>query len=330
VIRAARRARVVTIGLALVTVASCGRESAPAAAAAPAEIGVIRTASPVTGFALARTGVAATMSRDRKLRIVSFPDGAVRHTIDVAGRAIDAFTISPDGRFVAIGDHTGVLSVWATDSEKLVLDIRLPRYPGFITFSPDGATLATAAQGDPVRLIDVASGKTKATLGSPTGGTGALAFSPDGRRVATGDGDTVVRVYDAVSGKLSAENRDFLLVPLTVGFTADGASVIAASGDKVVMFVDAATGRATRRLDRTAQPVMYLDVSPDGRSLVTVYMKSEDMTQPDHVVIRDLATGQQQTDWLPPRMPAGAGWTSDGRLIAAIAAPDALHLWRVR
>ena len=311
--------------------ASCGREPAPSPpSAAPAEIGVIRTTSPVAGFALARTGIAATTSRDRKLRILSFPDGAVRHTIDVAGRAIDAFAISPDGRFVAIGDHAGVLSVWATDTAKLVLDVRLAHYPGFVAFSPDGATLATAAQGDPVDLIDVASGKRRATLGSPTGGTGALAFSPDGRRVATGDGDTVVRVYDAASGKLSAENRDFLMVPLTVGFTADGASVIAASGDKVVMFVDASTGQVTRRLDRTAQPVMYLDVSPSGTSLLTVFMKSEDMTQPDHVVIRDLATGQLQTDWLPPQMPAGAGWTGDGRLIAASAAPDALHLWRVR
>ena len=298
--------------------------------ASPTEIATIATSSSVTGFALARAPIAATISQDHKLRILSFPDGAERHAIDIAGRAVDAFAIAPNGRFVAVGDHTGNVTVWSTETGQPAMQMKLARYPGLIVFSPDGATMATAAQGEAIQIVDVATGKTKFALGGPPGGTLALAFSPDGRHIATGDGDTVVRIYDAPTGRWLAENRDLLMVPLAVAFTADGGSVIASSGDKIVLFADVSSGKQTRKLDRTAQPVMYLDLSPDGKSLATAFMKAEDMTQPDHLVIREIAKGQPLTDWLPPQMPAGAGWTSDGRFIVALSSGDSLHLWRVR
>ena len=190
---------------------------------------------------------------------------------------------------------------------------RLSKYPGILTFSPDDRKLATAPQGDAVQILDATTGSPVTTLGSPVGGTLALAFSRDGRWVATGDGDTVVRIHDAATGKEVASNREFLMVPLTVAFSADSASVYAASGDKFVTIIDAATGKTTRKLDRTTQPMQALDVSPDGKSIATVFMKSEDMTQPDHVVVRALDTWQPRLDWLPPTMPVGGGWTSDGK-----------------
>jgi hypothetical protein len=106
--------------------------------------------------------------------------------------------------------------------------------------------------------------------------------------------------------------------------------VIAGGGDKVVLFIDASNGQTIRKMDRTAQPVAFLEVSPDGASFGTAFMKSENMTLPDRIVVWASKTGQQEAEWLPPSLPAGAGWTRDGRLIVAIAAADGVHLWRVR
>jgi DNA-binding beta-propeller fold protein YncE len=119
------------------------------------------------------------------------------------------------------------------------------------------------------------------------------------------------------------------MVPLAVAFSADGASVFAASGDKFVTVIDAATGKTAQKLEPTAQPVQGLDVSPDGKSIITIFMKSEDMTQPDHVVVRSVDTWQPRLDWLPPAMPVGGGWTSDGKVIVALTAGDGVHLWRL-
>jgi WD40 repeat protein len=298
----------------------------------PTEAAVIRTASPVTWFNLAKTTpLAATISQDHKLRIVSLPDGAERRVIDLTGRDVDVFALSPDGQTVAIGDHHGVVSICATDTGALRHELRLAHYPGLAVFSHNGALLAISAQGDPIQLIDVASGRATAGLGNPIGGTNALAFSRDDRLVATGDGDAVVRVYEVKGGRRVAENRELRMIPLAVEFSADGATVIAGGGDKVLLFVDAKTGQS-RRSDKTGQPAAALEVSPDGQTCAVVFMHAEDMTKPDRIQVMPMQAGSAPAlvDWIPPRLPAGGGWTSDGQLLVALASPEALHLWRLR
>src|SRR5438093_8127008 len=304
------RAGVAAAAAAMAAV-GCARRSPEPAAPLPAEIAVVQTPSQVSWLVLAKTQVlAATVSADHKLRILTLPAGEERRAIDVAGRDVDAFAIAPDGRAVAIGDHKGGVSVWDTSTGQPRVEIHLAHYPGLAVFSHNGATLAIAAQGDPVQLLDLASGTPSATLGAPIGGTSVLAFSRDERFVATGDGDAGVRVYDTHTGRPVAENHDFLMVPLAVEFAADGASVIAGGGDKVLSFLDASTGKATRRMERTAQPPAYVEVSPDGSLFTTAYMKSENMTLPDHVVIRTAQSDQQLVDWVPPTLPVGFGWTA--------------------
>jgi len=296
----------------------------------PVDSGVLRVASPVSSLLFARTRpTAIARTKDHKLRVLSLPDGREIRAIDYGDRPVVAIDCSPDGTSVAIGDWTGLVTVWATATGQVQFERRLSKYPGTLTFSPDGRMLATAAQGDAVQILDVGTGALVTTLGSPVGGTLALAFSRDGRRVTTGDGDTVIRIHDAATGKELASNREFLMVPLAVAFSADGASVFAASGDKFVTIIDAATGRTARKLDRTTQPVQGLDVSPDGRSITTIFMKSEDMTQPDHVVVRSVDSWQPRLDWVPPAMPVGGSWTSDGKFLVALTAGDGLHLWRL-
>jgi WD40 repeat protein len=300
--------------LALVFASACS--NAAPEITAPVNTGLLRVASPVSSLLFARTQpTAVARTQDHKLRVLSLPDGKELQAIDYGDRRVVAFDLSADGASVALGDWNGLVSVWTTATGALRYERRLPKYPGILTFSPDGRKLAMAPQGDAVQILDAATGAPVSTLGSPVGGTLTLAFSRDGRWVAT--------------GKEVASNREFLMVPLIVVFSADGASVFAASGDKFVTIIDAATGRTSRKLDRTTQPMQALDVSPDGASIATIFMKSEDMTQPDHVVVRAMDSWQPRLDWLPPTMPVGGGWTSDGRLLVALAASDGVQLWRL-
>jgi len=274
--------------------------------------------------------MAVARTNDGKLRVLALPEGRELRSIDLADRKAIALDLSPDGKTVALGDWAGEVSVWSTETGQLQFTHRLPKYPGVLVYSPDGRRLATAPQGDPVQILDAATGTVLTTLGSPVGGTLTVAFSRDGKLVVTGDGDTVVRIHDAATGKQIAENREFLLVPLAVAFAADGASAVAASGDRFVTFIDTKTGKTLRKLDRTAQPVSALDVSPDGKSIAATFMKSEDMTQPDHIVVRSIDTWQPLIDWLPSAMPVGAGWTHDGRALVALATDNGVRLWRLR
>ena len=317
--------------LILVAACGCGTPASDVAITAPVEAGVICLESPVSSIAFSRTQpIAVARTQDQKLRVLSLPEGKEIRSIDIGDRRVIALDLSQDGKTIALGDWAGTVTVWSTETGRLQFTHQLPKYPGVLVHSPDGRHLATAPQGDAVQILDVATGKVLAVLGSPVGGTMAVAFSRDGKWVATGDGDTLVRIHDAATGKLVAENREFLMVPLAVAFSADGASVIASSGDKLLTFIDTQTGKTQQKPDRTTQPVSVLDVSQDGKWIATVFMKSEDMTQPDHIVIRAIDTWQQHVDWLPATMPVGAGWTHDGRALVALAADNGVRLWRLR
>ncbi|MCC7010497.1 MAG: PQQ-binding-like beta-propeller repeat protein [Acidobacteria bacterium] len=294
------------------------------------DTGSLRVDSKVFVLLFARTRqTAVALTADHTLRILSLPDGNELRTIDYGDRPVNAIDYSQDGAAVALGDRTGLVSVWDAATGQLRFDYRLPKYPGLLAFSPDGHRLAVTAEGDAAQILDAGNGKLVVTLGSQVGGTPALAFSPDGRWVATGDGDTVVRIHDAATGREVAQNREFLMVPLALAFTADNKSVLAVSGDRVVTIIDAATGATIRKLDRTSQPIWRLDVSPDGKFVAEISRKSEDITQPDRIVVRALDTWQTHTEWPPPTMPIATGWTGDGKLLVGLPVPEGVRLWRL-
>jgi hypothetical protein len=57
-----------------------------------------------------------------------------------------------------------------------------------------------------------------------------------------------------------------------------------------------------------------------------MFMKAENMLDPDHVLVTDIESGATLVDWLPAAYPASWGWTGDGRLTMAVPARDGLSL----
>ncbi len=302
---------------------------APAQGASP-QSSTVELPARVARFVVA-TGrpIAAALTVDNKIRVLSLPDGRELRAIDRPAGPPDVFSLSPDGRFIVLGDHKGHVHVWSAASGASQCELDLRRYPGVAVFSHDGSTLALAAQGDAVQLVDVARCTTRVSLAQTLGGVMDAAFSRDNRYIATADGDTAVRVYETANARLVSENKDSVMSPLAVDFTADGRTVVASGGDKVVLFIDAASGRTSRRVTAT-QPPFVLRISPDGNRLATVFMKSEDMSQPDHITLTGVASGAREADWVPPVMPIGGGWTGDGHFIVATAEQNGLRLWAVK
>jgi len=316
--------------LALIAVLMLGAPVRGAAqSVAPAE-SIVQLPAPVAVLVVASgRPLAAAFTTDRKIRVLSLPAWREQRAIDLPPGRFVVFSISPDGRFIVLGDHQGNVHVWSTDSGASQCELHLGRYPGVAVFSDDGRTLAVAAQGEALQLVDVAGCTTRTSLPQAVGGVMAAAFSRDNRSIATADGDTAVRVYETRDAKLISENKDSMMSPLAVDFTADGRTVVASGGDKAVLFIDAASGRTSRRVT-VAQPPLVMQISRDGALLGTVFMKSEDMTKPDHIILTNIASGRQEADWVPPVMPVGGGWTVDGHFIVATAAESTLHLWKLK
>ena len=312
----------------------CALQAAPSEAASfagPSEVTTLATRGRATSFVVAKTGVVVgAVCDDGKLLLWALPEGRLLRTIDLSGRSIDVFAISEDGDWIAVGDHGGGYTVWNTATGVEHMRLHMPVYPAALAFSPDGKRLAIAPAGEPVQIYDPGSGRKLLELQRPTGGSQAIVFSRDGRRVATADADTAVRIYDARNGTMLARNADLLLEPLTADFTADGKRVLAGGGDKVVAFLDVATGSVIQKSGKLADPVAYIEVSPDGALVAALLMHADNMLMPAPVLILETASGRQVQEWLPAGLALGGRWTRDGHFLVATVTDRALHIWRAR
>lgn len=298
---------------------------------APEVIATIATDARANVVLLATSAqVVTAFCADDKLRVLSWPQGANVRTIDVSGRQFTSSAMSFDGRWLAAGDFAGHYSVWDTSSGAVRIDVKSPYYPSAMTFSADGSRLAIAPVGEPVQIYDITTGNKQLELQRVVGGTAAIAFSRDGRRIATADADTVVRIYDASTGSLLASNAEYLLEPLSAAFSADGAQVLTGGGDKVMVWHDAQSGKSLRRSGRMDDPVGMLAVSPDGRTVAAGLMHADNLLMPAPILVSEVDSGRRVSQWMPPSLPLGGGWMSDGRLLIVTGDEKAIQLWRVR
>jgi WD40 repeat protein len=110
------------------------------------------------------------------------------------------FTLSPDGKLLAVGSNSGALSLWDTTAGKEVSRLRADANDydkGFraIAFSPDGRILASGDRSGLIRFWDVARRKELARREGHTGMVRCLLFSPDSRTLASGGSDTTVLLW---------------------------------------------------------------------------------------------------------------------------------------
>jgi RNA polymerase sigma factor (sigma-70 family) len=196
-------------------------------------------------------------------------------------------TFSPDGRHLAILETGGTVRIWdwakADEVKKFPVD---PKWSPFLAYAPDGASLATIADGQ-VQLWDPATGTPLGgSLGDTTtmGSIYSVLYSPDGKTLA-------VRSKQGLFLVATATGKDIRQLPVKLGpkgaglmvFNQDGSrlysfSVLAGYVDNTTdtdvepMEWDVATGKllraqaATRGLFVTNTKTLLL--SPDGNTLI--------------------------------------------------------------
>ena len=92
------------------------------------------------------------------------------------------------------------------------------------------------------------------------------------------------------------------------------------------------TGKLVRKLPKLDQPVSWssLKVSPDGAHFATVCMTAENLDKPRPVAVWNMASGQKQSEWMPPSVVRAVGWTHDGQLVSVGGTADSLLIWRIQ
>lgn len=252
-------------------------------------------------------------------------------------------TFSPDGKLLATtGD--GAVRLWDTATGKLVRTLREPtRYSAsYLVFRRDGRFLATGHPGLGVRVWEVATGRVSASVESSVDPVVAVGFTDDGHALAlflvSGVDATVpqdLEMWDVTAKQLICTFSQVGDTSHQYAFTPD-AHVLIVAGSHAITLWDAGNQRRITSMPSLRGETWILDLSDDGRFLVTGEASFDDRT--DHftvnpvVTIRDLASRQLITT-LPVNNVTDASeiaaFSRDGRVIATTAEPpgDYVTLW---
>jgi RNA polymerase sigma factor (sigma-70 family) len=281
---------------------------------------------------------------DAKTLAVSLPDGSTR-LLDAAGRElrrlplserVEALAFSPDGKRLFTGG--ALIQMWDVASGQEIEILDEPRNPILaLALSPDGKTVA-CADGDGLRLAEVATGRTLGSVRLPC--RAGVAFSPDGKRLAAAPGDRTVALWDVARlreaghlpvGKPAAVLRCRGKVG-AFAFAPDGRRLATAEEGGACRVYDLAAKRALLTVRPPGHTTFALAFAPDGKLLATMgnqrlgphHARAADQREMTDQVVRlwDSATGKEVTVGAEVRRTAHTvAFHPGGKILAALHLP---------
>ena len=240
---------------------------------------------------------------------------------------VTCVAFSFDGTTLASGARDEV-KLWNVETGQNIVTY----HTGFVTsvaFSPGGKTLATGsgAWDGTVKLWDVTTGRTIATLKGHTGLVASVAFSPDGTILASGLWDDTfmgkVELWNVKTRQNTATFEGHTEFVNSIAFSPNGTTLASGSGDGTVKLWDMAmvTNIATFAGHRAG--VKSVAFSPDGTMIAS---GSEDNTIKlwDMAMRTNIATLVRHTDAVN-----SVDFSPDGTILVSGSEDNTVNLWDV-
>ncbi len=192
--------------------------------------------------------------------------------------------LSPDGKTVAAAGVGPKIQLIDVETGELVRDIHVGDLTGSLQFSPDGTRLINASLNKTATVWDVKTSKELCVFRKHDQWVNHVAFMPDGKEAVSVAHDKTLRVWDAKTAQQRLEIPHPEII-WGLAITPDARRIVTGTGgalsknpaqlrlepsdDNVIRVWDSANGKLIREMKGHTHAVFSLDVSADGRLLVS-------------------------------------------------------------
>ncbi|WP_218080240.1 nSTAND1 domain-containing NTPase [Anthocerotibacter panamensis] len=188
-----------------------------------------------------------------------------------------------------------------------------------VSFSPDGATLATSSWDQTIRLWRP-DGSLIKVLHGHEGIVASVCFSPDGQTLASANSDHTIRLWNQ-DGQLLKVFSGHMGTVWSVNFSPDGRSLVSASEDKTVRLWSR-TGKLLKVFRGHADQVLNASFSPDGQTIASASWDGTiRLWKLDGTLLRTLK-GHRGGVW-------HVTFSPDGTLLASASQDQTVRLWQL-
>ncbi|MFX4261216.1 WD40 repeat domain-containing protein [Pelotomaculum propionicicum] len=211
-----------------------------------------------TGKGINKSGTALTAWTNAKLKF----------ELD-SGEGYTSIAFSPDGKTLATGSTTGLMTWDVASGKKL---INFYNYSNHLAYSLDGKVLASldicSGNKRDIKLWDVVTGNELRTLSGINWKNTFFTFSPDGKTLVSGGSNFgEIRFWDYASGQI-VKKLNNINEGLLEALSPDGRILATFIYDRNVILWDAASGTKMKELNGSDYKEIYsFAFSPDWKTM---------------------------------------------------------------
>jgi len=302
----------------------------------------VKAAFSPNGKMLASASLVTAKGYNYLITLLRVSDGSSIRTFGRQWNPFYSVAFSPDGRLLASGNMDSTIRLWRLSDGSLVKTLKQNNRPyhtpiTFITFSPDGKTLASRNELELV-LWDISEGSVIRTLENGTN-IYPVAFSPDGKTLVTGiiGYPMLLQLWRISDGSLikSLDRTEEFCALTSLIFSPDGKILASGSFFGMIELWNVSKGTLIRTLKVDKNPIRSMAFSPDG---IILAAGSENgkvrLWQLTDGSLTKTLEGHRQ--WVPSKYDAqhissviSLAFSPDGTTLASGGIDGAVKLWRI-
>ena len=182
-----------------------------------------------------------------------------------------SLSFSPDGRILLVGTYGPIILVNAITGKYKKMLFGHDGGVLCMSFSPNGAMLASASYDKTIRLWDMESGEHLRTLTTEEHESSDwnLSFSPDGRTLASAGSGPHIRLWDVGSGVFLPRLTKQKVFFQSTAFSPDGSTLVGGSIGGNIYLLDVESGAHKQILTGHTSAVDNVSFSPNGNMIVS-------------------------------------------------------------